>query len=203
MPEWRYIRYDIVERWERITERLRSPREWVNRQNPKVMLGIAGFCLVILVVIGIGQLRDGKVVTRVGSSNNKSWFYDLNTGRLFTERSDKLPPFEVSSGPLANGEPAGVRAYVFSYSDQPNDSNRFIGYLEKLTPRGKELMATFLKSRSNLTRESVIELSRERLVRSVEGKQWFASDSNEGKAVISKGFSPNKKGKKPQFVLPE
>jgi hypothetical protein len=44
------------------------------------------------------------------------WFYDVNTDKLFMAQYS-LQPVAAPSGPDANGNPAGIRADVFSCGD--------------------------------------------------------------------------------------
>ena len=128
LPNWKYLHYDVKEWWGRLVL-----REWINN-NPRLIIGITlGLVIVFLATI-IGQCTRGQGPAARGYK--KVWFYDLNTRELFIATSDKLPPIKAPSGSLPNGEPAGVKAYVLSYSDKPNEPNYSIGYLEKFTPKG-------------------------------------------------------------------
>ena len=194
-PNWKYLKYAIQERWGRLVV-----RKWINN-NPRIMVGIALVSAVALLMTVIGQCMPDNV-PEVGEYK-KAWFYDLNTGELFVARSYKLPPIKAPSGPLPNGEPAGVKAYVFSYAQEPNESERFIGYLEKLTPEGKKYMSSFQKSRDNVTKESVRQLNKNRLIRRVTDEQWFSADSNEGQAITKEVFLPNENGQAPYYCSPK
>ena len=50
MPNWKYIWYDIEERWERL-----GLRKWINN-NPKVIMGISIVAVSIFLLIMIAQL---------------------------------------------------------------------------------------------------------------------------------------------------
>ncbi|GAH59861.1 unnamed protein product, partial [marine sediment metagenome] len=135
-PDFQYFRYELKERLERL-----AIRKWIN-QNPKIIIGITVVSVFVLLTIVIGLLSGGKAPKI--KDYKKAWFYDLNTGKLFIAKSDQIPPIdapsgplriESPSGPLRNGGPAGAKAYVFSYADEPNESNRFIGFLETTVPR--------------------------------------------------------------------
>lgn len=60
------------------------------------------------------------------------WYFDLNSGELVTADSKELPPITLDSGHLA------VLAYVYACGECANESNRFIGYLERYTDSFKE-----------------------------------------------------------------
>jgi hypothetical protein len=92
--------------------------------------------VLILLTTVIGLLSSGEA-PKV-KEYKKGWFYDLNTGKLFVAKSKLIPPIEAPSGPLENGKPAGVKAYVFSYKYEPNESERFIGFLETFTPESNQ-----------------------------------------------------------------
>ncbi len=123
LPDW--LRYEIQHRWERTAYRLRElkVRRWAN-DNPRIIIGITVVSVFILLVIVISLLIPTEAAKI--EDHKKSRFYDLNTGQLFVAKSDAVVPIEAPSGPLPNGKPAGVLAYVFSYVPEPNDSHRFI-----------------------------------------------------------------------------
>jgi hypothetical protein len=73
------------------------------------------------------------------------FYYDLKSEkenpmeRLFIGPSNELPPIKTPSGKqMANGEEAGVRAYVFTCGDAKDRSTWFIGYLEFFTLEARE-----------------------------------------------------------------
>ena len=108
-------------------------RRWINKHSS----------IVTVISVAVLILALGWIVQEVRFRWNRSavipdaWFYDLNTGQLFRAKSNGLPPIAAPSGPLPNGEHAGVRAKVFACGDCSDPSNRFIGWLEKLTPEVK------------------------------------------------------------------
>jgi hypothetical protein len=132
-------------------------------------------------------------------TSEKQWFYDRNHRRLFVAKSGKLPPIEAPSGPLANGEPAGVRAYVFTYSDDPNTTDTFIGFLETTDPNvdKSSIEPTDLKV------SGAEMFAKGRLIRRPEDKKWVPANSQEGKAILKEVFSKNEKGKLPHYVPPK
>ena len=72
------------------------------------------------------------------------WFYDLNTGQLFTAKSDAIPPIPAPSDGRAKGgsRASGARAHVFSCGDCAAPAERFVGYLEIYTPEAKKALET-------------------------------------------------------------
>jgi hypothetical protein len=194
MPNWKYIWWDIEERWERL-----GLRSWVNN-NPKIILGISIVTVIIFLLIVIAQCMpyNPPAIPRT----HKAWFYDLNTNKLFVADSDNIPPIDAPSGKLPDGQPAGVKAYVFSYIREPNESERFIGYLEKYTPQGKKIISLFRKSKNNVTKDMVLELNKNRFV-CKPSKQWFLADSNEGRVILKQVSRINEKGQIPNYYSPK
>ncbi|MBA7654868.1 hypothetical protein ES703_62761 [subsurface metagenome] len=189
IPDW--LRYEIQERWERL-----AVRKWINK-NPRLIIGITCASMFVLLLIVIGQLAPEETVkTR---EYKKAWFYDLNTGELFVARSDAIPPIEAPSGPLPNGQPAGVRAYVFSFSDEPNEFNRFIGFLEIPDPQAKKNGAPPAESGAGGARR----WGQDRLIRRVKDKQWVPANSEQGQAILRKISLPDRTGRHTRYCPPE
>jgi hypothetical protein len=191
-PDWKYFRYDIEERWKRLTAKPLALREWIN-DNPRIMIGITAVCMVVFLGILMGQLMPPKAPKI--QKNKRGWFYDLNTGELFTAKSDLVPPLEAPSGPLPNGRPAGVKAYVFSYADEPNESDYFIGFLEIPDPQAQEDTPDSAMSATPGARQ----WGKGKLIRRVEDKQWVRGDSGQGRAILREVYLPNEKGLQPYY----
>jgi hypothetical protein len=68
------------------------------------------------------------------------WYYDLNTGKLFTGRIDDIAPIDAPSGPTPAGQQAGVKAYVFSYGNCSNESERFVAWVERTSVQAKKVV---------------------------------------------------------------
>ncbi len=200
MPDWKYIKYGIEERWERVAAIFAPLREWLNC-NPRIVVCVTCVCVLIFLVVVIGILIPDKPPKI--EEYKKTWFYDLNTGKLFVAKSDLFPPIEAPSGPLPNGKPAGVRAYVFSYSNNPNESNRFIGFLEKLTPQGREYAAAFRESKDNVTPEAIRQWNKGRLIRRPQDQQWFSAETSQAKAIMNEAYLPNENGESPVYCSPQ
>jgi len=69
----------------------------------------------------------------------QAWYYDLNTGQLFTGVED-VAPVDAPSGPLPTGGQAGVKAYVFSYGDCNDENQRFVAWFERATVNTKKVL---------------------------------------------------------------
>lgn len=123
--------------------------------------------------------------------SDKEWFYDLNTSKLFVAKRGRTPPIDSPSGPLPDGRLVGVRAYVFTYTYPPNESDRFIGFLEMPDPN------------ANQAAVDSQPWGQGKLIRRVEDDQWYAADSNEGQMIIKETLRPNEKGQYPNYWPPK
>ncbi len=199
IPDW--LGYEIREKWEGVVAKLLGARRWTNRQNPKIIIGITIVTVLVLLTTVIGLLSSDEA-PKV-KEYKKGWFYDLNTGKLFVAKSKLIPPIEAPSGPLENGKPAGVKAYVFSYKYEPNESERFIGFLETFTPEARRNQTTSAESRGDSASELIKQWGEGRLIRRVEDEQWFAANSNEGRAIIEEAYLPNENGEHARSCRPK
>jgi len=188
VPDW--VRYEIQQRWERLAINLRG---WVNK-NPRVVIGITIASVSILLIVVILLLIPDETVKV--EEYEKDWFYDVNTGKLFVAKKDLVPPVESPWGPLADGVPAGVRAYVFSYKPDPNESERFIGFLEIPDPN-------FNPDSVNSQLKGAGLWGQGKLIRKVEDEQWYPANSAEGQAILIEFFQPNEEGEVAIYYPPE
>jgi hypothetical protein len=206
LPDW--LRYEIRGQWERLGTRLLLPtRRWINQQNPRMIIAITIASVLLLLTVVIILLWPEKTVEQLEESY-KAWFYDLNTGKLFVGKDNQIPPIEAPSGPLRiesawgpfrEGGPAGIKAYVYSYASEPNESNRFIGFLETSMP--KEIMEKLEAFKSKAGRTE--RWGYGRLVRRFKDKRWFPGDSDEGRNILKEFSLPNKKGESARYCPPE
>ena len=191
MPDFGYLKYEIKERWERL-----AIREWLSR-SPKLVIGVSAVLVVGLIVFGIWLTLPKKVVEV--ENYEKEWFYDLKHRRLFVARKGQIPPIEAPSGPLANGEPAGVRAYVFTYSNEPNTTETFIGFLETTDPNVDKSSIGPMD-----LRVSGAEIwGKGRLIRRVKDEKWVPANSEEGRAILKETFRQNEAGEIPHYFPPD
>ena len=191
----KYLRYKLHERWERL-----GIRNWINK-NPKIVIGVCVAAVFIFLVIVIAQLMPYS--PPIISQTSKAWFYDLNTDKLFITDGDRIPPIQAPSGKLPDGQPGGVKAYVFSYSRDPSESERFIGYLEKYTPEGKKIVSSFRKSGDKVTEELIEQLNNNRFVRRLDDDHWFLVDSSEGRVILEQVSFINEMGQMPYYCPPK
>ncbi|MEE9370508.1 MAG: hypothetical protein V3W45_03450 [Sedimentisphaerales bacterium] len=188
IPDW--LRFEILHRWENL-----ATRKWINK-NPRIIISIAAGCVLVLLVI-MGLMLPKKVAVEV-REYKKAWFYDLNTRELFVARSDRVAPIEAPSGPLPSGEPAGVRAYVFSYVAESNESECFIGFLEIANPdAGKKGPKPAISGVGGAE-----QWGRGGLIRRVTDKKWVPADSDKGKAILRELYLPNINGEVAHYLPP-
>ena len=181
LPDW--LIYDIKHRWEQL-----EIRKWIN-VNTRVVFIITCCSVLLFLVLLISFLRPSISSVKTVKIE-KDWYYDLNTGKLFVAKAGLNPPIETPSGPLPNGEPAGVRAHVFSYSYKPNESERFIGFLEISDPN------------ASLTSDDTRRWEHSALICTIEDANWYQADSKQGLEILQRFFSPNEKGSQPYYCSP-
>jgi hypothetical protein len=191
MPDFGYLKYEFKDWWERVSIRDRISR------SPILTIS-ASILLVVGVIVFLAWLTLPKKVAPVDTSE-KQWFYDLKHRSLFVAKGGQLPPIEAPSGPLPNGEPAGVRAYVFTYSDDPNTTDTFIGFLETTDPNVDKKSIGLMDLRVG----GAEMFAKGRLIRRVKDKEWVQADSEEGRAILKEVFRKNEKGKIPHYIAPK
>ena len=155
-------------------------RQWLNKHSPIITV----VSVVVLILASGWIVQEGLLQWRRSASVPDAWFYDLGTGQLFRAKGNLLPPIDAPSGPLPNGESAGVRAKVFAFGDCADPSNRFIGWLEKLNPEVKysivhEGIGTWYDySPTDIAYVDGL------LVRSVNGEYWYKATSDAGRKLF-------------------
>lgn len=195
LPDW--LKYEFRERWTELGERLRLSdlREWFS-DHPSAVKTAVGVLALLVVVVAIQRLRPDEPSGVEGPQ--KGWYYDLNTNKLFTAERGLTPPIQAPSGRTPDGRKAGVRAYVLSYVYDPNEAERFIGFLE--TTATKEMLAN-APERPRDTGD-VTQWARNKMIRRVEDKEWVPADSDEGRRIRAEVFAPNENGETPTYVQP-
>ena len=195
IPDW--LRYEIRENWEKVAAKFGVLRRWINRQDPRIIIGITVVTVVILFVVVI-SLFSGPGAPEV-QEFKKGWYYDLNTGKLFVAKSSLVPPIEAPSGPLPDGKPAGVRAHVFTFAAEPNESDRFIGFIETTDPN-----AGINGSDSDGGRRGgFTSWGQGKLIRRVEDEKWVSGSSKEARAIFDEAFAPNENSERPRSCPPQ
>jgi hypothetical protein len=195
MSDW--LGYEMQEKWESVAAKLEDVRRWLNRQNPRLIVGITAFFLFILFMIIIGMLSGpGAPIVQ---EYEKAWYYDLNTGKLFVDKSSLVPPIEAPSGPLPDGSPAGVRAHVFTFAAEPNESDRFIGFLETTDPNAEMDSSS---SDGGMT-GGFTSWGHGKLIRRIESEKWVSGSSKQARIILNEVFAPNENAERPRSFLPK
>jgi len=151
-------------------------REYMNNNPAVVTIGA-----VVILVICLGLI----IKTLFKGSGGRTgpvdvYYYDLNTGELFTAGSDKFPPIQ---SPTDEGDKlSGVRAMVFSCGDCDKKSTHFVGYLERYTPEAKAAMERAASSDEPMM-EDVYEMEQGREVKLPDAAEWIDGNSEAGMAV--------------------
>lgn len=183
IPKWKYLKYDIQERLENLVL-----RRWIN-SSPRIIIVITNLSVIILILVIIGMYKHNDVMKI--NSPSKQWFYDLNTGQLFVAPKNAVPPIAAPSGPLADGRAAGVKAYVFSYVQEPNESERFIGFLETTDANYVGRNDTPKKWGQGM------------LIKRLSDTKWFPAGSRQGRGIFQQAFTPNEYGENPYYCSPK
>jgi len=196
IPEW--LKYDIRRKreqlgrwWEDV-----AARQWVN-DNPVLVKILTCICILLFLTVTVRLLWPKSAPEIVEYEHE--WFYDLNTGELFTARKGLMPPIEAPSGPMPDGRPAGARAYVLSYVDEPNEAERFTAFLEIADASRQDDIPG--KPGPKLTPAQI--WGRGRLLRTLDNDEWVRGDSPKGQLILSTAFAINEKGQRPRYYQPE
>jgi len=210
---FKYLKYKLEQKWSEITaskgysrssykgetflQRLAEFRVLIST-HPVLKISISSVCLILIVTMLWLAMpsSDKEKIT----DTDKAWFYDLNTKKLFTADKMSFPPVNAPSGPLPDGRPAGVLAHVLTFDLTGKDkSQQFIGYLEKLTDKGKQEWQDALAN-GTLAK---MNWAAGRLIKKVEDEKWLKADSPEGIKIRTQAYKPNEKGHTPNYVNPK
>ncbi len=186
IPDW--FKYELIERW-------RKARTFINK-NPRAIWGIALASGFILFLILVGLL-SGPSRPKVQESN-KAWFYDLNTKTLFVGKASHDGPIKAPSGPLPNGRPAGIKAHVFTYVNEPKENDLVIGYLEMPDPnfaQKTDQLEDMIAKRS--------DWGLGKLLRRVDDTEWVPANSSLGKLIMRQATKRDSRGRIPRYHTPK
>jgi hypothetical protein len=175
LPERKYWRYALDDWWRNL-----AVRKWIN-DNPTLAIRVSIASFVVPVIMIICFLWPSSEY-KVAAPPTKAWFYDLNTGKLFTAKTGLTPPIAAPSGPLPDGRPAGVKAFVLSYVAEPNEAERFIG---------------FFQTTESASPKPIV------FVRTLEDANWIPLDTPQGHAIIQEPFRPDERGEMPHIYSPK
>ncbi len=193
LPDW--LSYEIGHKLERLREgyaRLRI-QDSINDNARTVATVAIGSILVLIVTL---WLVLGPAPARRHDWGGKAWFYDLNTSLLFVADSGQTGPIEAPSGPLPAGGHAGLKAHVYSYVLDPNETERFVGFLEKPDPR-----AAGAKLSSDLG--SFQEWTRGKLIRRIDDDDWTSTTGRQGREILGELGRSNEQGQTAIYCVPD
>lgn len=192
----KYFKLRMLERLETLEERFHI-RRTINT-HPKLVVLICLLSGLILLWVFVPMiLRSAASLPE--ERHRYVFFYDLNTGELFSAPVHSVPPLKVPSGDLPDGGgPAGVRAYVFQHQDNKGpDNSYFIGWLETRNPDvSKEVYVDFRTAKGS-------EWGKGMLVKRPEDREWTSADTPEGRALIESARKPDRHGRPPKPVYPD
>lgn len=143
-----------------------SARELVNKHS-RTTVAVLVVVVLLAVYAGAVQMREAKPTPR---PQPKAFYYDQNTGELFTMPISSFAPVDRPSGEF-NGEPAGVKAHVFACGDCVLNE-MFVGWLEKPNPDDDE---------DRPLEEGELPV----LIRSIDDPRWYLSDSPQASKIVS------------------
>ena len=191
IPDW--LRYEWAHYWDGFYrgDADEGLRERLNR-CPQLVIGITILAVLVLGLAFVTLDRGGS--ESVVPEGIFVWFYDLNTDTLFSATANKVGPIEAPSGPLPNGELAGVRAHVYSYVLDPNRDELFVGFLDKPDPNTP-------RKRPTWKRNDFEKWSRYRVIKRVEDKVWVGVNSEAGQAILRALARPDAKGRTAQYHI--
>ena len=202
--------HDVFERrFGRVFRKLRENR----------ILGLGALVLALVVIVLIASVL--RVVLFSGPSEpdrpavliEQAYYYDLNTGELFTSAASHTPPVPAPSGPYQKagapeGSNAGARAYVFSCTSC--DEGNYIGYIEVHAPASKQALDQFNAGQSASIEafppppaEGEPPVTPTPLFADVEEMRWVPAGSEPGLAIVNKAAEFCGQGKQPVRCTPE
>ncbi len=166
--------------------KLQNVRRWLNRYSTVMTIVAIAMMLTALAII-FTTMKPAE-----SPSDVPVYFYDLNTGKTFVARSDRVPPIEAPSDFEFGGDLSGVRAHVYSCGRCTDDSERFVGWLETYTLEAKfQIQSTRQRKESEEDEPPVVVaeddyemIEQGHLIRSVDSEEWVTIDSEEGIAVM-------------------
>ena len=196
LPHW--LRRDLQDKWESLKAyvRLLGIREWIN-EHPRAIICVTTVSAGLLLIALVMQLIPHGAPQ--AQTLEREWFYDLNTGRLFAVKAGRTPPIKAPSGPRPDGRPAGVRAYVLSYTEEPNESERFVAFLETSADSESNVLA---QTRPASVSE-IAKWGRGKLIRRPDDETWVPADSRQGQQIYAEAFAPDDDGRRPTYCRPQ
>jgi len=135
---------------------------------------------VIVLLLVAGWMSYRSFFSKEGGGD-LAFFYDLSEQEIFTAPRTSIPPIQG----LNDEELDAVRAVVISTNGEPrNKSTWRVAYLEIYSPELKEQMEQ-AQLRGSSPTIGRAQAQAHRLVRRVDGDEWYPMNSAEAEAVIS------------------
>ena len=177
--------YELRRYVERVQSSFRQAglRSMINN-HPILIVSMVSLSAVLLIAAVVHAWRPTSPPSV--DLGRQSWFYDQNSGKLFLASVNEAGPIEAPSGPTTNGEPAGVRAQVYSYLLNPRRADLFVGFLEKPDPYSPTQPTT-----------DILDLARwaeGKLIKRVDDPDWVAATSSAGQDILQAVSRPNRQG---------
>lgn len=197
MADWNHFKYRLYEAF-----RDRKLRALLN-EYPGVVYGVFGVCAAVLLVVWLAGFFPGR--PEGFEPVRRQWFYDMNTGELFTAGMDAEPPIKAPSGNLEDGSPAGVRAYVFTENPGAGREAWYVGWIETTTPAEDAEEAA--EPAAAAADEAALSGQEQPTVRGVrwvmrpDAGEWVEADSREGRDLVREVLEGTG-GKRPTAVNP-
>lgn len=164
-------------------------RDWL-QEHPRFAVGLSGVSVLILTIVVVSLQCRGEQAQVVVFE--QEWYYDLNTQTLFTAAKGQTPPIDAPSGPMANGEKAGVRAYVLTFEIDPNESEQILAFIETSDPAVPDATDKGPSQRWGTGK----------LIRRIEDPEWVSATSTQGRRIVQEAFKPDEHGEKPYYFYP-
>jgi hypothetical protein len=201
-------------------------REWVNKNS-----AVTTIVAVVMLFAALYYLwktinpSPPPPITHV-------FYYDMITGKLFPAPTAEFPPIETpDNSKLANGDPAGVKANVFSCT-RCREGEWYIGYLETYLPGAKAAQIRMNEETERMAKmpppnpdgtippgpggpggpgmppmgpspQDMLAISEGHLVASHEAvDKWFKQESPEGAALVNAAMKKCPDNKYPTQCFP-
>ena len=152
-------------------------------ENGLQRLVIVTVSVLILIIAIVVILRD-VAGPPIPQGPTQTWFYDLNTAKLFPGPIGSIPPIPAPSGPLPDGTLAGVLAHVHTCKTCA-ESDRAVVYLETRTPEAQAKLAALRKVPPHTDPPPEIRNANCEgiLVRLPSDTRWIDNKTQEGRAI--------------------
>jgi hypothetical protein len=192
----------------------------------KFLNDYSGLVAVLALVVMIGALWQaffGGSGGRTYVPPTEVYFYDLVGGKLFVASVKDYPPIDNPEGTkLKNGQPAGVKANVFSCGSC-KEGEWQIGYLETYQPKARDAQMKMDAEMEKLAAaaatnpeggpgmpaltgpnpEYMRQISEGHMVARVKAPtKWFKMEEPEGAQIVNEGVTKCPDGKYPTPCYP-